>query len=408
MTRGADRRPARRLRPGRRSPGRARRPLRLPDGAGRRGRRRGAGLRLGAVEVRPHDRVSAGSTSSVTACAAPSRCSRRASPDAGEDDGWVITLAHDTATDESTLLHHRRPGLLGARRSPRSTCRAVCPTARTAAGSPTRRSSDPPCDPNDTDGGYQMRANTREAPEHVRVARGGLAVSGTRSPRCCGERRDQPADSPPAVDRAARDAPRRPPPSRRHRRARPADDDGARGCPDVGSRRSTPPTASRSWSGWSTPRGAPDSTSPTIRAAIEGGVDYLNQHGGIGGRPIELETCIVNGSPETSQACAQELIGKGVELVLLGLDLFPDYATYTAAGRAGDRRAADPARRLHRRRAVPHRRQRHRDGRRRALAQRPLRRDDGGHRQRRQPRRQLVRGVARPPRSTPWVSRTPR
>ena len=48
-------------------------------------------------------------------------------------------------------------------------------------------------------------------------------------------------------------------------------------------------------------------------------------------RPIQLETCTANGSPETSQACAQELVGKDVELVLLGLDLFPDYATYTAA-----------------------------------------------------------------------------
>ena len=70
---------------------------------------------------------------------------------------------------------------------------------------------------------------------------------------------------------------------------------------------------------------------PDIRTDIGATVDYLNQHGGMGGRPIDLITCTANGSPETSQACAQELTGKGVELVLLGLDLFPDYATYTAA-----------------------------------------------------------------------------
>ena len=57
----------------------------------------------------------------------------------------------------------------------------------------------------------------------------------------------------------------------------------------------------------------------------------MNSSGGFGGRPVKFETCVAGGTPETSQKCAQELIGKGVELVLLGLDLFPDYATYGAA-----------------------------------------------------------------------------
>lgn len=78
--------------------------------------------------------------------------------------------------------------------------------------------------------------------------------------------------------------------------------------------------------------GVPGLDFPDIREAIQGGVDYLDEHGGIGGRPIQLETCITAGSPEASQSCAQELVGKGVELVLLGLDVFPDYATYTASG----------------------------------------------------------------------------
>ncbi len=72
---------------------------------------------------------------------------------------------------------------------------------------------------------------------------------------------------------------------------------------------------------------------------MQAAVDYLNEHGGMGGRPIRLESCAASGSPETSQACAQELAGKNVELVLLGLDLFPDYATYTAADIPVDRRA---------------------------------------------------------------------
>ena len=77
--------------------------------------------------------------------------------------------------------------------------------------------------------------------------------------------------------------------------------------------------------------GTPGLDFPDIRKFALGSADYLNQHGGFAGRPIKLETCIAKGSPETSQACAQELAGKKVQFVLLGLDLFPDYKTYKAA-----------------------------------------------------------------------------
>jgi hypothetical protein len=92
-----------------------------------------------------------------------------------------------------------------------------------------------------------------------------------------------------------------------------------------------PPTGEPMSVGLVNTEGAPGLDFPDIRLAVAGTVDYLNEHGGVGGRPIDLVTCTANGSPEGSQACAQELTGKGVELVLLGLDLFPDYATYTAA-----------------------------------------------------------------------------
>lgn len=78
--------------------------------------------------------------------------------------------------------------------------------------------------------------------------------------------------------------------------------------------------------------GVPGLDVPEMRRATEGAVEYLGRHGGMGDRPIELVTCVTAGSPETSQSCAQEMAGSGVELVLLGLDLFPDYATYSAAG----------------------------------------------------------------------------
>jgi branched-chain amino acid transport system substrate-binding protein len=70
---------------------------------------------------------------------------------------------------------------------------------------------------------------------------------------------------------------------------------------------------------------------PDIRLAVTESIKYLNDHGGFGGRALALESCVAKGSPETSQACAQELVGKKVDMILLGLDLFPDYKTYSAA-----------------------------------------------------------------------------
>ena len=70
---------------------------------------------------------------------------------------------------------------------------------------------------------------------------------------------------------------------------------------------------------------------PQIRTMAQGTVDYLNKHGGFGGRKVKLEACVVKASPETSAACAQELVGKKVDAVLLGLDIFPGYATFNAA-----------------------------------------------------------------------------
>ena len=92
-----------------------------------------------------------------------------------------------------------------------------------------------------------------------------------------------------------------------------------------------PPTGEEMVIGLVNSEGTPGLDFPEIRVDIEAAVDYLNQHGGMGGRPIKLESCATKASPESSQACAQELAGKNVELVLIGLDLFPDYATYTAA-----------------------------------------------------------------------------
>jgi len=92
-----------------------------------------------------------------------------------------------------------------------------------------------------------------------------------------------------------------------------------------------PPTGKEMVIGLVNTEGTPGLDFPEMRTDLQAAVDYLNKHGGMGGRPIKIENCTAKGSPETSQACAQQLVGKKVEMVLLGLDLFPDYATYTAA-----------------------------------------------------------------------------
>ncbi|WP_051062963.1 ABC transporter substrate-binding protein [Ilumatobacter nonamiensis] len=112
----------------------------------------------------------------------------------------------------------------------------------------------------------------------------------------------------------------------------PEDDDGsdtnwATVFPDLG-----PPSGEEMVIGLVNTEGVPGLDFPDIRNFINASADYLNQHGGVGDRPITVESCTANGSPEGSQACAQELTGKNVELVIIGLDVFPDYTTYEAAG----------------------------------------------------------------------------
>jgi branched-chain amino acid transport system substrate-binding protein len=48
---------------------------------------------------------------------------------------------------------------------------------------------------------------------------------------------------------------------------------------------------------------------PDSRLAAEAAVAYVNTElGGAGGRPLELETCVTDGSPEQSSACANQLL----------------------------------------------------------------------------------------------------
>lgn len=93
-----------------------------------------------------------------------------------------------------------------------------------------------------------------------------------------------------------------------------------------------PPTGEPLRIGLINSEGVPGLDFPDIRINTEATFTYLNEHGGYGGRPLELVSCASKGSPETSQSCAQEIAGSSVDLALLGLDLFPSYPTFQASG----------------------------------------------------------------------------
>lgn len=61
---------------------------------------------------------------------------------------------------------------------------------------------------------------------------------------------------------------------------------------------------------------------PEIRLGAEAAVAFVNAElGGVGGRPIELISCVANFSVEGSQRCAQDLVQAGVVAVTGGIDI---------------------------------------------------------------------------------------
>jgi branched-chain amino acid transport system substrate-binding protein len=61
---------------------------------------------------------------------------------------------------------------------------------------------------------------------------------------------------------------------------------------------------------------------PEIRRAVEAGVEFVNQElGGVGGRPLELHTCITSFDPEMSASCAQEMVARDVVALVGGIDV---------------------------------------------------------------------------------------
>lgn len=57
------------------------------------------------------------------------------------------------------------------------------------------------------------------------------------------------------------------------------------------------------------------------REGVEASVEHVNSNlGGVGGRPVELEICPLDGSPESAARCANELLAKNPVAVVNGVD----------------------------------------------------------------------------------------
>ena len=78
----------------------------------------------------------------------------------------------------------------------------------------------------------------------------------------------------------------------------------------------------------------PAGSFPEIRQAVESAVEYVNGQGGVKGRPLQLETCITQGTPEGSSACAEKFAASKPVLVMPGID-FGSAASLPILQRAG-------------------------------------------------------------------------
>jgi branched-chain amino acid transport system substrate-binding protein len=86
--------------------------------------------------------------------------------------------------------------------------------------------------------------------------------------------------------------------------------------------------------GFQNPEGDPAGSFPEYSAAAVAATEYINTElGGLGGRPIELEVCVMAITPDDSQRCANELSADGVELSVSSLNFFGNhFAIYEGSG----------------------------------------------------------------------------
>jgi len=76
-------------------------------------------------------------------------------------------------------------------------------------------------------------------------------------------------------------------------------------------------------------------TFPEMRLGMEAAVDYINKElGGVDGHPVELVNCSTEGTPESTQKCAQQMVSEDPLYVATGIDFFgaTGYPVMTGAG----------------------------------------------------------------------------
>jgi len=67
----------------------------------------------------------------------------------------------------------------------------------------------------------------------------------------------------------------------------------------------------------------PVASFPELSAAVQAAVDFVNAElGGVGGRPLQLDVCNTEFSPEGSTACAQGFVEAGAPAVVGGIDVW--------------------------------------------------------------------------------------
>lgn len=108
-----------------------------------------------------------------------------------------------------------------------------------------------------------------------------------------------------------------------------AGDDAAAGASEAAT-----PTGEPIMLGMINQENTPAGSFPEIRQAAEAAVAHLNAEGGIDGRPLELEACITQGTPEGSAACAEGFAASKPVLVMPGID-FGSAASLPILERAG-------------------------------------------------------------------------
>jgi len=79
--------------------------------------------------------------------------------------------------------------------------------------------------------------------------------------------------------------------------------------------------------------GAASGSFPEAATGARAAVELVNDElGGVDGRPLRLETCTTNGTPESSRSCAQKLLAADPVAVVSGIDLGADASVPLVTG----------------------------------------------------------------------------